>query len=564
MNRLIGIFSLIIFINTAVFAQLYVGSQISASLIAPNTYKVRLNLYRDCSMGSGPSQETISFTNPSNPVLNFNAVLPRIYQGDILTKPCIALNYSCSNGNPNYGVEEIIYESTVILPPNAVWVISYYSCCRGYATTIINSATYSYYIELKINTQFTQNQLPVFSDVPNVIFQKNELVYFNNAAFDADGDSLSYQLVMPKSTSNYGVVYASPYSFTNFCASSIPITINPNTGQIRMRPILNQITVVDVKVEEWKKTPNGYVLASSMMRDFKFHVFSQINKLPYLSGVDNNWNPSLLAIDSFFTTNFMVGQNSSFLIYGVDSNNFDSTSTLESGKFYISMDSHYNYVNFTPHYNFTDSAYAEINWKPDLTDLSRSPFYIAFSITDLACPYNGEQDFIYTIKVVPPPLDLGRDTTLCLSQYLWLSAGDSAFNYSWSTGDSTNAILIKGSDLGIGTHHIWVKREGYGTSSIDAIRIDIDECLSLKENPIQSEFLVFPNPNDGRFYIDLKNESDVHISIIDINGKLVYENKFVGNNLGKVQIQSKYLNSGLYFVKIKTKTSEFLQQFIVE
>jgi hypothetical protein len=563
MNRLIGVFSLVVFINTAVFAQWYVGSQISASLIAPNTYKVRLNLYRNCSAHSAPNYVTFYFHNVSNSSLDFSATLPRI-SGSLISKPCNPLNYSCSNSNPNFGVEENIYESTVTLPSYSMWIISYSDYARGFATTIPNNNSNGWYVELKINTQFTQNQLPVFSDVPNVIFQKNELVYFNNAAFDADGDSLSYQLVLPKSSSNYGVVYASPYSFTNFCASSIPITINPNTGQIRMRPILNQLTVVDVKIEEWKKTPNGYVLASSLMRDFMFTIFNQINKLPYLSGVDNNWNPSILAIDSFFTTQFIAGQNNSFLIHGVDSNKYDSTVTPESGKFSISMNSHYNFVNFTSHFNFTDSAYAEVHWKPEYSDISRSPFYIAFSITDLACPYNGEQDFIYTINILPPVLSLGNDTTICLSQYLWLSAGDSAFNYSWSTGDSTNAILIKGSDLGIGTHHIWVKREGYGTSSLDAIRIDIDECLSLKENPEQSDFTVFPNPNDGRFYIDLKNESDVHISIIDINGKLVYENKFVGNNLGKVQIQSKHLNSGLYFVKIKTKTSEFLQQFIVE
>ncbi len=66
-----------------------------------------------------------------------------------------------------------------------------------------------------------------------------------------------------------------------------------------------------------------------------------------------------------------------------------------------------------------------------------------------------------------------------------------------------------------------------------------------------SGFLLFPNPNKGEFTIvNNLNISDLDISIYNLSGALIYENKF--KNSREAQISCKSLPKGLYIAKLQT------------
>ncbi|HBF88869.1 MAG TPA: hypothetical protein DDX39_09530 [Bacteroidales bacterium] len=70
--------------------------------------------------------------------------------------------------------------------------------------------------------------------------------------------------------------------------------------------------------------------------------------------------------------------------------------------------------------------------------------------------------------------------------------------------------------------------------------------------------LVFPNPTSGLFNINLNNDSDIlSVEIIDISGQVIYENF----NSETIEFNA---NSGVYFVKVRTKTNLFVEKLIVK
>jgi M6 family metalloprotease-like protein len=61
---------------------------------------------------------------------------------------------------------------------------------------------------------------------------------------------------------------------------------------------------------------------------------------------------------------------------------------------------------------------------------------------------------------------------------------------------------------------------------------------------------VYPNPNNGRFTVELFNaEGSSDISIANILGAVVYKSTFTNTNVSEIELT--YLQKGLYFVKVK-------------
>jgi len=544
----------------------FTGAQISITHLSGTNYKVTFSFYRDCSAINAPNSLNLTATCPSNPSLNFNfTVNKEPNTGLEITKPCPSNPTHCNGGN-NFGVQEYIYSANIALVPNSEWIISQLNCCRNPVNTIQNAGIHDFYIETKVNTFYTANQLPFFPEVPNMIFIKGELITFNNTAIDLDGDSLSYHLINPRNGVSTDIQYISPYSATNFCSSSIPITLNSSTGQITMKPNSNLYSVMVVRVDEWKKTSSGYVKVSSMMRDLIIQVTQSNNHLPYLSGIDNNWNPSVLPIDSLFEIDFVAGQDNSFSVFGVDSNKFDS---LNTGAFNITMDSNFSFIDFTPHFtphfNGTDSGYAQIQCKPNYSDIRKRPYFISISIEDFGCPYHGEQDFIYKINVVAPPLKIGNDTTICVTQNIQFNVGDSSFNYLWSTGDTTNSIFIQGANLGVGNHVIWVKREGFGTIDYDTINLSVDACLGLNNSSDSSNFKIYPNPNKGSFVVEKQSVvfEDMEIELLDVSSRLLMKKRFLAGE-NSLQFDVSDLSKGIYYLKITRQDISWVEKIVKE
>ena len=77
----------------------------------------------------------------------------------------------------------------------------------------------------------------------------------------------------------------------------------------------------------------------------------------------------------------------------------------------------------------------------------------------------------------------------------------------------------------------------------------------------ETDFKIYPNPNNGNFTIEFNDNSSKNIQIIDITGKIVYSlNEISTSNL---QLNIQELNSGVFIIKITSKNKSLLQKLII-
>ena len=90
--------------------------------------------------------------------------------------------------------------------------------------------------------------------------------------------------------------------------------------------------------------------------------------------------------------------------------------------------------------------------------------------------------------------------------------------------------------------------------------IGIDEKFDI------NEVVIFPNPSNGNFVLDIVSDFDgkYDVSVIDISGKLIYISKFnftVGNNSIPVSINN--INSGAYSLMISNGSNKVIKRLLI-
>ncbi len=135
-----------------------------------------------------------------------------------------------------------------------------------------------------------------------------------------------------------------------------------------------------------------------------------------------------------------------------------------------------------------------------------------------------------------------------------------ANNYIWDFGDGNTSSEIN-------PVHIYLAAGNYNVSLTASNGICSDdvynETISVSYagiSGINSTVNIYPNPNKGIF--TLKNMiPDSKISIYDLNGKQIFTKKILSVN-ETLNISS--LNSGIYFIKIKTNNSAYFKKLIIK
>ena len=71
-------------------------------------------------------------------------------------------------------------------------------------------------------------------------------------------------------------------------------------------------------------------------------------------------------------------------------------------------------------------------------------------------------------------------------------------------------------------------------------------------NEFSSESIaVYPNPSNGIFTIEMPNMVSAKVMVMDITGKIVYDNNVISNS----QIKLQNVEQGMYFIRIADTTS---------
>lgn len=418
------------------FATHAAGSDIKYRSLGGNQYEIEVTFYRDCGGVAEPSDITVnckSVTGNSN----FNVVCTKVASGNgiEITVPCTASNTTC-NGGATTGIRKWIYRGTVTLPSQrADWVFSYSICCRNCSITTISNPCASnsvLYIEATLNNILAQgNSSPSFSNIPIAFVCIGQSFNYNHGVLDADGDSLKYELIAPKTSATSNVSFISPASITTPIASSTPFTLNSVTGDFNFTPSQIQIGVMAVRVKEYR---NGQLIGS-VIRDMQIYTQTCNNNLPTLSGINGGTN---------YTATICPGQTYCFTVNSAD---LDATQN-------VTMTTN----NGIPNASYTISSgnrpTLTFCWTPTLADISLNPKTFTVTVRDNACPTNGIQTYSFSLFVPSPYFNL-TSTNINCNGYTNGSATATPvysgnYTYLWNNGATSSAL----SNIAAGTYTV--------------------------------------------------------------------------------------------------------------
>lgn len=186
------------------------------------------------------------------------------------------------------------------------------------------------------------------------------------------------------------------------------------------------------------------------------------------------------------------------------------------------------------------------------------------SVIETNSTNNCSTNSAYQVTINSPVINLS-DTTLCINHTTTLSVPAGYTSYTWSTGATTNSIQISGQEIGLANtedYQVTVV-DGEGCQTVETIAVTVDACTGLPEGNGTAKFVIFPNPNNGKFSISF-NESVSRISVVKIynpTGEILYTTNI--NHKGTESFNVSELSSGIYFIKIETETGSTIHKLII-
>ncbi|MBI3511105.1 MAG: gliding motility-associated C-terminal domain-containing protein [Bacteroidetes bacterium] len=435
--------------STEAYASHAQGGELTYTCLGGNQYRLRLAFYRDCSGVSAPGTVSIDI-NSATCNQSFTTVLtPIAGTGQDVTPICPSQTTVCSGG-PNPGVQQWIYEGVITLPQQCTdWVFSFTLCCRNAAiNTITNPGGQNIYIESHLNNVAAPcNSSPTFSNIPVPYICSGQSFCFNHGAIDPDGDSLSYTLVNPGTGPGTYVTYINPYTSAQPLLSNPAVTFNPVTGDICMNPTQIIVTVMAVRVDEWRNAVN----IGSVTRDIELHTVNCTNSLPYITGINNT---------GVYSMSSCAGNNINFSI-----NSFDSDPGQN-----ITM----TWNNGITGASFTTTGgplpTGTFSWTPSAAQISNNPYCFTVTVTDDACPYFGSQTFAFCITVTGFAMNITSTAANCNASNgtasVIVTSGTGPFTYSWSSGGNN----ANQNGLSAGTYSVTVT-DAAGCVAMDTVTV---------------------------------------------------------------------------------------------
>jgi hypothetical protein len=156
------------------------------------------------------------------------------------------------------------------------------------------------------------------------------------------------------------------------------------------------------------------------------------------------------------------------------------------------------------------------------------------------------------VSVNPSPIvNLGSDTTICNNQNLTLNAGAGFVSYSWTPSGNTPSITVTGANT-VNTYTVTVT-DNNGCSNTDTIVVTFNTCAGDKEEEMNNYISLYPNPNNGTFFVDVISQSNsVELNLVDLTGKVIYSEIVNSGNITRKQLDLQSQPAGIYLLVIKS------------
>ncbi|MFH2143937.1 MAG: T9SS type A sorting domain-containing protein [Bacteroidota bacterium] len=164
---------------------------------------------------------------------------------------------------------------------------------------------------------------------------------------------------------------------------------------------------------------------------------------------------------------------------------------------------------------------------------------------------------IYNIPVI----DLGIDTVLCDYETIILDVGTGFGDIVWSTGDTTQTVLIDSSYGGLGVFIVSVElTDTNGCYNSDTIQVTFDDCVGITNYSVINAY-IYPNPTTGK--ITIQAEEVESIEVINIQGEVVIRQKTKVKSK-KLEVDISNQAKGIYIIKVWTDYGVAIGKVVLE
>ena len=144
------------------------------------------------------------------------------------------------------------------------------------------------------------------------------------------------------------------------------------------------------------------------------------------------------------------------------------------------------------------------------------------------------------------------------------NASTDASSYQWNFGDGGNSTLTDPIYTYTANGTYTVQLIAMNNSCSDTITQNvIISSVGGIEDPLFESVSILPNPVHDKLFISFGSmiNEDVTFEIINLSGKLVYNNKCITGNL-PIIINLEHLSKGMYILKIRNKTTQIYYKVI--
>ena len=535
------------------------GAEITYKCLdAVGNYKVTLVYYRDCSgipacsgncsaLGSCTKSIDIRGTDPNcNGTLFTSFLLNAVSVRDVNPNlNCPNAKSNCSNmgcvipgtltpGIERYEFEGIIDLRTAGIPGTCCNIsFSFTECCRSSANQNIASGSfYTQAILDRCTASYPNCNSPVSYTDPLMVMCANQPIKFSFGAFDADLDSLTYELT--SSLDNYGVsnTYIAPYSYATPLPYLAPLSgnfpygfhLDPITGELAFTPqSAGWVGVMAIKIKQWRSVYGVYKCVGQTRRDLQIYIKAcDSNAAPIFAtipiGIPSS-KPKLV-----YTT--CPGQLICFDIIAKDSINLTDTTylSIDSNLIKLGLTFTPNYVDSTRKLNGPREDSYKVCWKPNDSLKVGGDYHFMAVAKDSKCPYPGinTQEFTITIPLMQPSI-LGSTKVLKGGNSTYSTQLHQGSTYTWTFSGDTfhsvtkNTATVFWGNSDTGTVTVQETSPCGSLSSTIGVKLYSNQGLTEISNPLH--LIIYPQPATNKLKLNGDISNLVSGQLLALDGK---------------------------------------------
>lgn len=186
----------------------------------------------------------------------------------------------------------------------------------------------------------------------------------------------------------------------------------------------------------------------------------------------------------------------------------------------------------------------------------------------------GFSQITITLEIEQPEqlqVHAGSDTTLCLSRPIKLHGtaigGNPGYLYIWSPSDGLDDPSLQDPTANPDTTTTYTLRviDSGNCLATSEVTVFVDPCTGVKEINQTGNFEIYPNPNNGKFNIELNNivrDNNFEVRIFNVYGQIVYHEKIMADSFVQtIEIDIGKHTGGIYIMQVRSSKGILFKRF---